>query len=118
MKQAYRTQNFSAASASLILTMEAILDEYSGKGYSLTLRQLYYQMIARDLFPETWIDREYNQKHNLPDDTKNTLKNYKRMGGTVSDAKYAGLLDWDAMEDRARAVIYPGHWDSPRDILN
>lgn len=116
-KEQYRDQNFTSPIMTLILALEAILDEYERGGYVLTLRQLYYQMIARDLFPDTWIDHEYNLKNKLPADTKNTLKNYKRMGDIVSNAKYAGMIDWDAMEDRARAITYPGHWDSPKDIL-
>lgn len=116
-KERYRDQGFMSDTRVLIECTESILDEYQAAGYSLTLRQVYYQMIARDLFPDSWIDREYNLRKHLPKETKNTPKNYQRFGGIVTNAKYAGILDWDAIEDRAREVIYPGHWENPASIL-
>ena len=60
-----------------------IIDEYQQQGLVLTLRQLYYQLVSRDLIP-------------------NSEKSYKNLGATVSRARLAGMLDWDAIEDRGR----------------
>lgn len=79
-----------------------IVDQYMKQGYRMSLRQLYYQCISRDVLPASWIDREYNLKNNLQPDTKNTEKNYKRLGGVVGDGRLAGLIDWDGIEDRGR----------------
>lgn len=84
-----------------LLTIEqanTIIGEYQQQGYSLTLRQLYYQMVARGLIPNS--DREY-----------------KRLGGIVSDARDAGLIDWMAIEDRTRNLRGNPHWDNPVEIV-
>ena len=47
----------------------------------------------------------------------NTTKSYKRLGNIVNDARLAGLIDWESIEDRTRAVVSPSHWDNPTDIV-
>lgn len=113
----YVPKRFRAATFGIIVKANHIIAEYQAQGFCLTLRQVYYQMIARDLFPETWTDPVYNARHGLPPDTKNTLKNYKRLGDIVSDARLAGLIDWDAIEDRTRELRSAAHWDSPGHIV-
>src|SRR5579863_1720007 len=99
MKKMFKDLNLRPATLTLIETLNEVIEEYQEKGLKLTLRQLYYQCIGRDLFPSTWIDGAYNHKNGLEPDTKNTEKNYKRLGGILSDARLAGLVDWDAIED-------------------
>lgn len=60
-----------------------IVQEYQAQGLILTLRQLYYQFVSRDIIP-------------------NTEKSYKNLGSVVSKARMAGMLDWSAIEDRGR----------------
>jgi hypothetical protein len=36
----------------------------------------------------------------------NMLGDYKRLGRTVTNARRAGLIDWDAIEDRTRNVRF------------
>lgn len=101
-RQKFKHINFRPETRALISVMADIVDEYIAAGYVLTLRQLYYQAISRDILPNDWIDVAYNRRNGLDDDTKNTEKNYKRLGGLVSDMRMCGLLDWDAIVDRGR----------------
>jgi hypothetical protein len=94
-----------------------IIRDYSRQGFKLTLRQLYYQFVARDLLPASWIDPVYNLKQGLPADTKNTLKNYKRLGDLINDGRLAGKIDWNAIEDRTRNLQSGAHWSSPNSIV-
>src|SRR6185369_10539864 len=71
---------------------------YRRQGYRLSLRQLYYQLVARALI-------------------ENSEKSYKNIGNLVSDARQAGLIDWDMIEDRGRETVSVSHWDSPADIV-
>jgi hypothetical protein len=89
---------FNRASRELINTANDILSEYRKMGYRLSLRQLYYQLVARDYIP-------------------NSVKSYKRIGNLVSDARLAGLLDWEMIEDRNREAIIPTAWESPAHIV-
>jgi hypothetical protein len=76
-----------------------IINEYEGQGYSLTLRQVYYQLVARGLIP-------------------NNDKQYKIIGNAVNDGRLAGLIDWYAIEDRTRYIRRNSHWDSPANIID
>lgn len=113
----YVPKRFRNATLGIIVKANAIITAYQEQGFRLTLRQIYYQMIARDLFPESWIDPVYNAKHGLPPDTKNTLKNYKRLGDILNDGRLAGLIDWEAIEDRTRNLESNAHWGSPGQIV-
>ena len=95
----YIKKRFSQASLNIIANANAIITASSQQGYKLTLRQLYYQFVSRDLIP-------------------NQQKAYKRLGSIINDARLAGLIDWDAIEDRTRNVRSLAHWDSPGDIVS
>lgn len=97
-KIAYIEKNFGSASLDIIDTANEIIEEYQQAGYSLTLRQLYYQFVARDML-------------------KNTMQSYKRLGSIINDARLAGLVSWKAIEDRTRNLKSVATWSTPRDIL-
>lgn len=99
MKYLYISKNFSASSLEVIENANAIIEKYQAMGYRLTLRQLYYQMVASDLI-------------------SNNLKSYKRLASIINDARWAGHIDWDAIEDRARETIQVSTWSSPSRIVN
>jgi len=98
MKQAFVERKFSAAVYDMIDVINGILDEYEGQGFRLSLRQLYYQLVARAYVP-------------------NTVQSYKRIGDMVSNGRQAGLIDWDMIEDRGRETVAVSHWKSPGEIV-
>jgi len=97
-KECYVPKNFSARSVERINRANAIIAEYAAEGFALTLRQLYYQFVARGLLA-------------------NTVQSYKTLGFLVNDARLAGLIDWSAVEDRTRNVRINSHWESPQSIV-
>lgn len=97
-REAFVKHAFNKASLGLIDTCNDILEEYRNQGYRLSLRQLYYQLVARDYI-------------------ENSVKSYKRTGDLVSNARLAGLLDWGMIEDRGREVQENSHWETPASIL-
>jgi hypothetical protein len=99
MKECFIEKNFRTESLRLIQIAEQIMTQYARQGYDLSLRQLYYQFVARNVIP-------------------NSEKSYKNLGNLISDARLAGLLDWDIIKDRGREVVENPHWDTPNDILN
>jgi hypothetical protein len=86
-------------SAAIITQANQIAVDYAQQGYDLTLRQLYYQFVARDLLP-------------------NTQKSYDRLGQLVNRARLAGLMDWNYLVDRTRNIRSVSHWESPSDIVD
>lgn len=98
MKQCYVEKRFRDETLRQIYVINAIVEEYQAQGYVLTVRQLYYQLVARG-----YID--------------NTLQEYKRVASTINDAKLAGLIDWDAIEDRTREFIRRTRWSSGASVI-
>jgi hypothetical protein len=74
------------------------LDEYSEMGLKLTNREIYYQLVATDAIP-------------------NATDVYKRLCVFLTDARYAGYLDWDAIEDRSRNVEMHAEWEGIEDLI-
>jgi hypothetical protein len=95
----YITKKFIPSWVEIIDQANEILEEYNAQGIVVTLRQLFYQFVARDLFA-------------------NTSKNYDRLGNIMTDARLAGLVDWDAIEDRTRNIVKNSHWDNPKSIID
>jgi hypothetical protein len=110
MKEAFKDFKFGADKMAIVEKANEIVEDYQNQGLRLTLRQIYYQFVAHDHFPATWIDEEYNLQKGLDAKTKNTFKNYKRLGNILNDARLAGLIDWDAIEDRVRVPKTQGEW--------
>ena len=98
MKEKFQEIRFSPAKQSIVDVANTIITDYEGQGYKLSLRQLYYQLVARNI-------------------VENTEKSYKNVGNIISDARLAGLCDWDMIEDRARQCVTPAHWSSPSEIV-
>jgi len=98
MKIKYEGKNFRSEALKVIEQAETIINQYSAQGFSLTLRQLYYQFVSRGLIP-------------------NTDKSYNRLGNIISDARRAGMIDWDSIVDRTRYLRKQSSWGKPQSIL-
>jgi hypothetical protein len=95
----YLPRNFKPATLAMIATAEGICEEYAAGGDQLTLRQLYYQFVARGLLA-------------------NKQTEYDRLGETINAARLAGLIDWDHLEDRTRNLEELPTWGSPASIMS
>jgi hypothetical protein len=98
MRIRYIDKKFQPATVEVIEQATAICEEYATSGFSLTLRQLYYQFVARDLL-------------------QNNQKSYDRLGSIISDARLAGQFDWDFIVDRTRNLADLSHWASPAALV-
>lgn len=98
MKEAFITKKFSPESNTLINQIEGILFDYERQGYDLSLRQLYYQLVSKNI-------------------VENTERSYKNVGSIVSDARLAGRIDWGMIKDRGREMLKNPHWDNPSDFM-
>lgn len=98
-REAFVDKRFTARNAAVIDQANGIIAEYQRQGFTLTLRQLYYQFVARALIP-------------------NTMQSYKRLGQIVNDGRMAGLIDWEAIEDRTRNVQRVSTWKDPESIID
>lgn len=98
MRERFIEKNFRQQSIEKIHLVNSILREYQADNYDLSLRQLYYQMVARGYI-------------------ENSQKSYNRLGELVNDGRLAGFIDWEMIKDRGRETISLPHWKTPGDII-
>lgn len=96
-KEQFKEVQFRQASLALIDQCNEIVDVYAGQGFRLTLRQLYYQLVTTNTIT-------------------NTERSYQNLSTLVSNARLAGLLDWNAIEDRVRQPRAASEWDNIADL--
>lgn len=82
----------------LIEQANIILDRFTKQNYVLTLRQLFYQMVSRDMIP-------------------NTTKSYNNLGTAISTGRERGLVDWDQLTDRLRELEKWQTYDNVPDAM-
>ena len=98
MKIAYKHWNPQPKTEDLIALAQQIIEEYSAAGYILTLRQLYYQLVARDVI-------------------ENKERSYKNLSNTMTKARMAGMISWEAIEDRNRSSYRFWSQEDPMDPI-
>ena len=81
----------------LLIEAVRVAEEYRDDGYTLTLRQLYYQLVAQGLIP-------------------NSDQSYKRVGDTLGSARLAGNFDMDLIVDRGRSAEVSKHKEVKLDV--
>lgn len=97
-KIAYVEKNLSSDRLAVINQANVILTELRAQGFSITLRQLYYQFVSRGYIANK--------------DTE-----YKRLGDIVADGRMCGLIDWNHLEDRTRNPSLTWGYESPEEPL-
>ncbi len=86
-------------SMTLLSQIVIVLKGYEKMGIRLTLRQLYYQLVSKNIIA-------------------NTTRSYKNLGNLLSKARLGGYIDWEIIEDRARRPERSAEWDSIKDIVD
>jgi len=87
------SKNFRKDTMLLLEKIVVMVDDYERKGYRMTLRQLFYQLVSHDILP-------------------NDQKKYKKLSTIIKDARMAGLIDWDVIEDRIRIPTMPSEFEN------
>lgn len=81
-----------------IVTINNIIEDYQSQGYKLTLRQLYYQLVSRDIIP-------------------NKVEEYTKLSTLLNKGRMSGFVDWDAIVDRTRNIKTPYYEYSTQDAV-
>lgn len=98
-KLAYIDWNPSPRSVDLIRITNEICGEMKAQGYDLTLRQLYYQFVARGYI-------------------ENSQRSYANLGELVNKGRLAGYIDWNYITDRTRNMQTYAGLDSPQAVID
>jgi len=89
---------WTANKKDILMAIISVCEEYKASGYSLTLRQLYYQLVSKDFIP-------------------NHDKVYKKLSSLKDDVVYSGFVDWKIFEDRGREPHTPYSEDGVSEAL-
>lgn len=90
----YEPKSFRPETLKLIRRANEVIERLEKQGFTLTLRQLYYQLVTQNLIP-------------------NKQESYNRLQRVLSDARLAGLVSWTALEDRGRNLRGFSTYTSP-----
>ncbi len=91
-------QTWKASQADLLENVQKIIEEFQRQQIRLTNRQTYYQLVAGNIIP-------------------NADKVYKRICVFLTDARYGGYIDWDAIEDRGRVAHRHAEWKNVKEFM-
>jgi hypothetical protein len=91
-------EKFQKPTLAKIAVINGIIAEYQQQGYRMTLRQLYYQLVSRDII-------------------RNMQTEYDNLGKLLRNARYAGLVDWEAIHDQTRFPRSLAHWRDAQDRI-
>jgi hypothetical protein len=97
-REKFVERNFRSKSKVLIDRANTIIAEYQAQDYKITVRQLFYQFVARGFM-------------------HNEDKNYVAIKRMAKNGRQAGELDWSAFEDRSRDFHHWYHDDDPADAI-
>ncbi|OGC89258.1 MAG: hypothetical protein A2W25_04320 [candidate division Zixibacteria bacterium RBG_16_53_22] len=99
MKESFREWEPKSVTAVYVSKIITIIDAYAKQGYRLTLRQLYYQLVAGGIIP-------------------NKPSEYAKLSDILTRARMAGLVDWQAIEDRVRVPKMHSEWVNIADLVD
>lgn len=83
--RAYRPMTLRSSSLEQLHVINQIIAQYEAAGLAMTLRQLYYQLVTRNIIANN--DSEYG-----------------KLGRLVNQGRLQGLVSWTAIEDRNRSL--------------
>lgn len=98
MIQKFKQVNFYKKNAELLTHIITITNQYKDRGIKMTLRQLYYRLVAQNIIP-------------------NSQKSYIALSSILTDARMGGFVDWDIIEDRHRRITHQSFFDSPHEFV-
>jgi len=82
-KECFSDKKFGERALDIIAKANSVIESSEYAGLTLTVRQLYYQFVGN-----VWLE--------------NTPQNYEALATVISEGREAGMIDWDAIEDRGR----------------
>ena len=83
----------------LLDNMINIIEDYEKIKYKITVRQVFYQMVARNFLG-------------------NTKNNYYAVGKLLRDGRMSGEINWNTIVDRTRSIQMPLEFKSMKELGN
>ena len=98
MFKAYEPYKPHKASRLKIEAVNAIVEEYKADGLTLSLRQIYYQLVSTNMIA-------------------NNESEYKKLIDLLTNARWGGMVSWEAIEDRTRDARTLNFHEEPEALI-
>ena len=98
-KKRYMTRAYQKETRVRLDRIVKITEEYIKMGQRLSVRQLYYQLVARNVIP-------------------NNLSSYKSAKELIKNGRMTEDIDWDCIVDRGRAPVMPRQYASVSEFMS
>lgn len=98
VKTAYIRRSLRGQNRDLLDRIVEIAERYGEMGHRITVRQLYYQLVSRNILP-------------------NTMSSYRNTSKLLAVGRMTGRVDWDVIEDRARRPVMAGEFGTMADFI-
>ena len=98
MKEKFRDVRFRGDTQVYLANILEIINKYQKMGYRMTLRQLYYQLVAAGM-------------------VENKTKEYDKLSRNLTNARMGGYVDWQAIEDRVRIPIMHAEFENIAELV-
>ena len=95
----FRDHKLYETSKKTLALAQALAKDYRAQGLSLTLRQLYYRLVAAG-------------------EIENSQAEYKKLGRVLTKARENGTFSWSILEDRGRNSHHPYVNESIEDVVD
>lgn len=93
MKIQYADTAIHGPTKTLLENIIPIVESYADNGYHMTVRQLYYQLVAKNIIP-------------------NMISSYQRVSKAITTGRMNGMIDWEHIVDRVRVPMMPNQFDT------
>lgn len=91
-----RTTNFHKKSLAILEHVQKIISEYSVR---LTVRQIFYRLVSVGA-------------------VVNNLAQYKKVSKLLTDARYAGMISWESIEDSGRQAFISSTYPNIKEFVS
>ncbi len=98
MKESFRKVKLGKKNLETLSQANTIIEEYAEMGYTLTLRQLYYRLVTKNI-------------------VKNEQREYSRLIKILTEGRMSGMVDWDGIEDRVRVPRMAAYESDPKSAV-
>jgi len=93
-----KPRKFYGRGEELIKISNEVLSDFYTRGFTTTVRSLFYQLVSRNVIA-------------------NTEREYKNLGALVKNARLNGRIPWKYIVDETRPIVSNNHWASPQELL-
>lgn len=109
----YKNYRFTESDREILAMASSVIERFEEKGYSMTVRQIYYQFLKNGWMDDWWPPKGGKSSK----ERANSIESYNKLKKLMSRGRRAGLISWTAIEDITRQMYGTPWVESPEQAL-